>query len=429
MIRWIAALCVCFATVVVADDRPNVVVILADDLGYADLSCQGSKQAKTPNIDTIATNGIRFTDGYVSCPVCSPSRAGLLTGRYQQRFGLEFNPRPEAEHFGLPVDQVTIADVMKKAGYATGMIGKWHEGNEPQFHPNRRGFDEYYGFLGGHHPYIDFKNIVRNETPVDDSGYLTDAFGREAVAFVDRHKSQPFFLYLAFNAVHTPLQATQKYLDRVPDIRAPKRQKMLAMLSAMDDAVGELLKKLDDEKLTEKTLVIFLSDNGGETPSNASRNEPLSGIKGELLEGGIREPFMVQWKSHIKPGQVSSVPIISLDIFPTVAAVAGAAVPENIDGKNLKPLLTGESNAQVHDALYWRYGTQSAIRVGDWKLENFKLTGRRLYNLKDDLAENHDLSAADPDRVQQMQAMYDQWNSQNRPPKWAGKEKEDAGEH
>src|SRR5207248_3208671 len=210
----------------------------------------------------------------------------------------------------------------------TGMVGKWHEGGEPAFRPNKRGFDEFFGFLGGAHPYLRWNGIFRNDEPVrDESGYLTDAFAREAVAFVDRHKSQSFFLYLPFNAVHQPLQVTQNYLDRFPDIRNEKRRKLLAMLSAMDDGVGLLLKKLVDEKLTERTLIFFISDNGGPTQGNGPRNHPLNGVKGEVLEGGIREPFLIQWKSHIKPGQVIDAPMISLDIFPTACAATGAALP------------------------------------------------------------------------------------------------------
>jgi len=429
MIRFALATCVLLASsFVLAADRPNIIVIVADDLGYADLGCQGSSQAKTPNIDSLAANGARFTDAYVSCPVCSPTRAGILTGRYQERFGHEFNPGPNApKNFGLPLDQITIADVMKKSGYATGIVGKWHEGSEPQFRPNRRGFDEFFGFLGGAHPYLRFGGICRNDEPVqDESGYLTDAFAREAVAFVDRHKSHPFFLYLPFNAVHQPLQVTQNYLDRFPDIRMEKRRKLLAMLSAMDDGVGLLLKKLADEKLTEKTLIFFISDNGGPTQGNGSRNDPLSGVKGEVLEGGIREPFFIKWKSHIKPGQVIDAPVISLDIFPTASAATGAALPNDrtIDGKNLLPMLLGESHDPPHESLYWRFGAQSAIRTGEWKLERVgQHSPPRLYNLKTDITEKTDLASQQPDRVKQMQADYDAWNKQNEPPRWPGKKK------
>src|SRR5687767_14843207 len=252
--------------------KPNIIVIVADDLGYADVGAQGiSKDVRTPNIDSIAKNGVRFTNGYVSCPVCAPTRAGLMTGRYQQRFGFEFNPGPnEAENFGLPTDQVTLAQALKDAGYATAMVGKWHLGFRPEMHPNKRGFDEFFGFLAGGHPYNEVgegKNaLLRNDKPLDSIDYLTDAFGKEAAAFVDRAAGaraesggagKPLFLYLAFNAVHTPMQVPKKYLDRFADVQDTKRKTMLAMLSAMDDAVGQVTASLAKHKQDGNTLIAF----------------------------------------------------------------------------------------------------------------------------------------------------------------------------
>ena len=300
-----------------ADSRPNIVYIIADDLGYADIGAQGlSKDVKTPNIDAIAKAGVRFTSGYVSCPVCAPTRAGLLTGRYQQRFGFEFNPGPKAaDTFGLPADQVTLAEALKDAGYATGMVGKWHLGTRPEMHPNERGFDEFYGFLGGAHDYNKAGKgtnaLLRNREPVRLTGYLTDAFGREASAFVDRHggaraqagdAGKPFFLYLTFNAVHTPMQSPKRYLERFPDVKNKQRRTMLAMLSAMDDAVGQVTAALAKHGQDGNTLIVFHADNGGPTKGNGSLNTPLSGFKGGVREGGISVPFLMRWTASLTAG-------------------------------------------------------------------------------------------------------------------------------
>ena len=346
--------------------RPNIIVIVADDLGYADLGCQGCKDIPTPNIDTLAQNGVRFTSGYVSCPVCSPTRAGLMTGRYQQRFGHEFNPGPVARassNFGLPLTEVTLADRLKAAGYATGMVGKWHLGTQPAYQPQQRGFDEFFGFLGGAHSYLNAlangaNPIRRGTTPVYEKEYLTDAFSREALAFIDRHQKEAFFLYLPFNAVHAPLEGARKYLDRFANIQNDKRRTFAAMLSAMDDAVGAVLTKLRQAGIEQETLIFFFSDNGGPTRQTTSRNDPLRGFKGQVLEGGIRIPFLIQWKSHLPAGMVYERPVISLDILPTAVAAAGIELPPEakLDGVSLLPYLNGEKSGQPHEALYWRYG-------------------------------------------------------------------------
>ena len=277
-----------------AGQRPNIILILADDLGYSGVGVQGCADIPTPSIDSIAKNGVRFTHGYVSAPLCSPTRAGLMTGRYQQRFGHETNPGPISQgppDFGLSLDEPTIAERLKKLGYATGMFGKWHLGFQPQFHPTKRGFDEFYGFLGGGHSYIPGSrrmndgSIQRGTKPVEEKDYLTDALAREALSFIDRHKSEPFFVYLPFNAVHAPMEAGQKYLDRFENIKDDLRRTHAAMLSAMDDAIGGVLNKLRELNLEEKTLVIFLSDNGGPTPQTTSSNAPLRGFKAQALEG------------------------------------------------------------------------------------------------------------------------------------------------
>jgi arylsulfatase A-like enzyme len=422
--------------------RPNIVIILADDLGYGDLGFQGGKDIPTPNLDALAGQGVRCTNGYVTGPYCSPTRAALLTGRYQQRFGHEFNPgEGPAGEFGLPLTQTTLADRLKSAGYATGLVGKWHLGDLPKYHPTKRGFDEFFGFLGGAHPYLGEKgvNLQRGTEAIRESAYLTDAFGREAVAFIDRHQGHPFFLELAFNAVHTPMQASDDRLSRFASIADERRRKYAAMLSAMDEAVGKVLAKLRSAGLEENTLIFFLSDNGGPTmvgtTINASKNDPLRGSKRTTLEGGVRVPFVVRWKGKLPEGKVYDRPLIQLDILPTALAAAGVAVEPSwgLDGVNLLPHLNGESKADPHDALFWRLGEQAAIRRGDWKLVRYDQTadtskpargGRppvtpfRLYDLNHDIGESHDLSAEKPEKVKELREAWDAWNAQLARPLW-----------
>jgi arylsulfatase A-like enzyme len=408
--------------------RPNIVLIVADDLGYADIGAQGiSKDVRTPHIDALAAAGTRLTNGYVSCPVCSPTRAGLMTGRYQQRFGHEFNPGPnEAETFGLPVDQVTLAQVLKDAGYATGMVGKWHLGFRPEMHPTQRGFDEFFGFLAGAHGYDAVGQgrnaLLRGTTPVESTDYLTDAFGREAAAFVERHAGgdKPFFLYLAFNAVHTPMQAPPKYLERFAGVADEKRRTMLAMLSAMDDAVGLVTDELRKAGAADDTLVFFLTDNGGPTRGNGSLNTPLRGTKGSTYEGGIRVPFLVTWPGRVPAGRVYEAPAIALDVFPTALAAAGAAPPrgETLDGVDLLPHLAGRAGAAPHDALYWRFGSQWAVREADYKLVRGGPEGVQLFDLSSDVGETNDLIAAKPDVAERLRAKYEAWNATLERPRW-----------
>jgi len=408
--------------------KPNIVLIVADDLGYGELSCQGAKDISTPNIDSIARGGVRFTNGYVSCPVCSPTRAGLMTGRYQQRFGHEFNPGPEEQaqdQFGLPLTEITIANRLKSLGYATGMVGKWHLGYKPELHPMKRGFGEFFGFLGGAHQYLETSarrtaRIMRGTEIITEKEYLTDAFAREAVAFIDRRKAAPFFLYLPFNAVHAPLEAIEKYLDRFASVADLRRRTFLAMQSAMDDAVGRVLSKLRQEKLEENTLIFFISDNGGPTLSTSSGNGPLRGYKGMVLEGGIRVPYMVQWKGRIPAGKISDQPVISLDIHPTAVAAAGGSIPASakLDGVNLLPHLAGKAAGQPHEALYWRFGPQAAIRKGTWKVDMLAGAAPQLFNLAEDIGEAKDLASAQPEKLRELKAAYDAWNSQLAEPKW-----------
>ncbi len=419
--------------------KPNIIVLLADDLGYADTSMHGSKDIKTPNIDAIAKNGVRCTNGYVSAPYCSPTRAGLLTGRYQQRFGHEFNPviAKNGGKDGLPLDERTMADLLRAAGYVTGLIGKWHLGEEDAQQPPSRGFNDFYGFLTGAHSYLDAddKNqgpIMRgkNKAPLD--GYLTDVLAKEATQFIDRNKEKPFFLYLAFNAVHTPMEAPDAAMKEFANVKDEKRRTYLAMARKLDDAIGQVLAKLRELNLEEDTLVFFLSDNGGPTTKfapNGSLNFPLRGSKGDTWEGGIRVPFLVMWKGKLPAGKTYDQPVISLDILPTSLAAAKAAqkLDKALDGVNLLPFLDGNKAEAPHDALFWRFGSQMAIRKGDWVLvkpsmgtkeyENIAKTAM-LFNLKDDIGQKNDLAAQQPDRVRAMQAEWDRWNAGLMAPRW-----------
>lgn len=414
-----------------AAQKPNIVMIVADDLGYADIGVQAvSKDVRTPNIDSIARDGVRFTAGYVSCPVCSPSRAGFLTGRYQEKFGHEANPLPKFDKiFGLPTDQTTIADELKRNGYATGAFGKWHLGDAPRFRPQKRGFDEFFGFIGGMHSYTragtGVYRLRRGDTPVEQKEYLTDAITDEVVSFIQHHKSEPFFAYVPYNAVHVPQEAPDKYQDRFPDVKDTKRKLMLAMLSAEDDGVGKILGTLRKNHLDENTLVIFFSDNGGPTQGNASRNTPFRGFKGQVWEGGIRIPFMMRWTTHIPPAQVIDKPVISLDIFPTALAAAGIAPRKELklDGVNLLPWLTSKQSTSPHDVLFWRFKPAWAVRAGNYKLV-FPLgdTKTYLFDLASDPGEQNDLSAKKPEVVQQLQTKFDTWNSQNMKPRWPGRQ-------
>ena len=424
--------------------KPNLLIILADDLGYGELSCQGfTTQIPTPQVDSLARNGVLFTSGYVSGPYCSPTRAGLMTGRYQQRYGHEFNPGPvqtASTTFGLPLDEKTIGDHLKAAGYATGWFGKSHLGYEPQFHPLKRGFDEYFGFLGGAHSYLDAmadasNPILRGTERVSSIEYTTDAFAREAVNFIEKNRRQPWFCYLSFNAVHAPLQSLEKYLSRFSGIEDTRRRTFAAMLSAMDDGVGAVLAKVREHKLEENTLIFFLSDNGGPTMQTTSGNGPLRGFKAQTWEGGIRVPWMMQWKGRIPAGKVEDRPVIQLDILPTALSAAGVKImPEwKLDGVDLLPYVAGKETGVPHEALYWRFGQQMAIRMGDWKLvkgigskgvegtERFGKAGTadaELYNLAQDMGEKNNLADKEPARVKELAAAWEKWNSELVDPKW-----------
>ncbi|MGH6689881.1 MAG: sulfatase [Longimicrobiales bacterium] len=421
---------------------PNIVVIVADDMGYADIGVHGSRDIPTPNIDALAKNGIRFTDAYVSGPYCSPTRAGLLTGRYPQRFGHEFNlgGGPERD-IGLPLAETTLADRLKAAGYRTALFGKWHLGASPRFHPMERGFDEFFGFLLGAHSYtgigVEGNPILEGRTRVTEMTYLTDVLGDRAVDFVRRHASQPFFLYLAFNAVHTPMHATDKYLARFANIADTQRRAYAAMLSAMDDGIGKTLAALREHNIEGNTLIFFFSDNGGPTMAtttvNGSSNAPLRGSKRQTWEGGIRVPFIIQWKGHLPAGTTYSQPIIQLDVLPTALAAAGVEMQSGwkLDGVNLLPFLSGRASSSPHEALYWRLGGTMAVRKGQWKLVKTSdgplqadhtvlsdLSAAELYNLTDDIGETRNLAAAQPGKVKELIEAWQRWNRELATPLW-----------
>jgi arylsulfatase A-like enzyme len=406
--------------------RPNILLIVGDDMGYADVGFHGCKDIPTPHLDALAASGVRFTNGYVSGPYCSPTRAGLLTGRYQQRFGHEFNGGGAGG--GLPVSETTIANRLKAAGYATALVGKWHLGANDAMHPQKRGFDEFFGFLGGAHSYFDRMGFLRGTEQIKEMDYATDAFGREAVSFIERKKGAPWFLYLAFNAVHTPMHATDDRLKKFAHIADEQRRIYAAMMFAMDEAIGRVRKALADSGQEQNTLVYFISDNGGpDMPGvtvNGSINEPLRGSKRTTLEGGIRVPFVVSWPGRIKPG-VFEQPAIQLDLNVTALAVAGIDVkPEwKLDGVNLLPFLTGTRTGAPHDVLYWRFGDQMAIRMGDYKLVRYDMnvetrTGGKqpasdvkLYNLASDIGEKKNLFATMPAKAKELQTKWDAWNA------------------
>ena len=419
--------------------RPNILILLADDLGYADLGIQGSKEIPTPHIDSLAHNGVRFTSGYVSSAMCSPSRAGLLTGRSQSRFGHDINWEPEwpvdpDDVRGLPLTEKTIADHLKPAGYRTGVVGKWHLGEAPPFHPNQRGFDEFFGFIGGGHNYFTAHyrespplnhyntRLERNGAPQPAApGYLTTVLGEESAAFIHRHRGRPWLLYAAFNAPHTPLQATPELLERVRHIKDEKRRTYAAMVVGLDDAIGRILRQLRDDGLEERTLVFFLSDNGGPPEDNASDNTPLRGRKGQMWEGGIRVPFLAQWKGVLPAGKTDDRAVSSMDILPTALAAAGTAgvASPPLDGVDLLPYLTGKEAGDPHDLLFWRIAERGiwAVRGGDHKLVK---QGERthLYHLPKDIREARNLDGKMPGVQARLQKAFDEWHATLPQPRW-----------
>lgn len=408
-----------------ADERPNILVILVDDAGYADFGFMGCKDLETPNIDRLAAQGVIFSDAHVSSSVCGPSRAGLLTGRYQQRFGFECNPNNSYD--SIPRTEQTIANAMKAAGYATAAFGKWHLGDRDGYKPNDRGFDYYWGFLSGARSYFPneeqdrpgaYPSIRENDEHRTFEGYLTDCLGKETVQYIDRQKDkkQPFFIYWAPNAVHTPMEATEEDLQRYT---GHERQTLAAMTWALDRAVGTIIDKLEQEQLLDNTLIFFLSDNGG-AHNNQSSNLPLKGFKGNEYEGGHRVPFFVFWPRKLKPGRFDGL-TSSLDIFSTACAVAqldNYQETYRLDGVNLLPFLLQEQSGAPHDQLFWRKDKMAAARYGAYKMLRVEGLGYRLYNLQDDLGETADLQQTQTGVFRDMQAGMQGWEKNLLPPAW-----------
>ena len=410
-----------------AEKPPNVIVIFTDDHGYADLSCQEVlPDVRTPNIDSLAIDGVRMTNGYITAPQCVPSRGGLLTGRYQNKFGLEINGNRQRWQDGFG-DALTIAERLKKAGYATGMAGKWHLG-QPTHIPSH-GFDQVFAKNANRPGTANF-DLDGKDVPLgpESTGmYHLDACSAAASAFITRYKDQPFFFYLAYRAPHVPLDAPKKYLNRFPGEMPERRRKALAMMSAVDDGVGQIMETLRKHDLEEDTLIFFISDNGAplkihkeDAPGigpgwDGSLNDPLNGEKGTLMEGGIRTPFVVYWKDTLPAGKTYDQPVISLDVAATVNALAGLKEDAQLDGVNLMPYLTGRNQAAPHEALYWRWSGQIAIRKGKWKY--VALEDREyLFNLDKDISESKNLLPENKKLAAALRADWDKWSQTLKPP-------------
>ena len=411
---------------------PNIIVIISDDQGYADVGFHGSKEIFTPNIDRIAKNGVVFTEGYVSYAVCSPSRAGLITGKYQNRFGYTRNIllAPKDSLMGLPLSEQTLPDVLNNVDYKTKAIGKWHLGAHESLVPERRGFDEFFGFLIGGHRYFpedltinDLKEARRqmdgyvtkiydNGKRIDTKKYLTEELSDNAVKFIDDNSDNPFFIYLSYNAPHTPLQATQRDLERNSHIDIEKRRTYAAMVSSMDDGIGLILDKLEEKNISDNTIVIFFSDNGGVEWYNFSDNGPLRGIKGDFFEGGIRVPFVMQWPKKIRAGIKYDKPIIALDIFATVASAAKAEkyIKNKIDGVNLLPYLNGDKNESPHEYLYWKNPDKDIDVVRDERYKYLRIKNEEyVFDLKNDMSEESNIIDSSKPIYNRLKSKFKEW--------------------
>jgi arylsulfatase B len=428
--------------------KPNILLILVDDMGYGDLGCYGSREIPTPSIDALASAGVRCTQGYVSSSVCAPSRAGLMTGRYQNRFGFEHNPTYESplpgEQIGLPKDERTIADRLKAGGYHTACIGKWHLGETAAWQrPNARGFDYFFGMLGGYHHYfptIRKHHLYRNTEPVTciDEPYLTDWLTTEAIDFITRVPAgEPWFVYLAYNTPHTPLEAKEEDLQRFAHIPDQTRRTYCAMQHCLDENVGRLIRHLRNTGQWDNTFIVFLSDNGGACDVNRAINAPLRGQKSTKLEGGLRVPFIFTWPATLPAGERYDQPLIALDLLPTFLAAAGLPPPQaeqqrlrnpkekkttrHFDGVDLLPYLRGQRGQdRPHQTLYLRRALWgAAIRHGDWKLLRLPDRAPELYDLANDISERTNLARQHPEKVAELMAkLYDWEMSLERNPMW-----------
>ena len=434
------------ASFVVAAEKPNVVILFSDDAGYADFgfqpNCVAEMKKLTPNIDTIAKDGARLSNAYMSGSVCSPSRAGLMTGRYQQRFGYD-NNLPPGHQSGLPLTETFGAKRMQELGYETALIGKWHLGYPKEMHPNKRGFDWFYGLLQGARRYFPIDNVSKhqvildNSTPTKEEGYVTDRLGDAACKFITKNKDKPFFLFVSFTAPHSPNQPKKEDAERTAHIEKKGRANYAGLIVSLDDNVGKILAQLKKDGLDKNTLVIFTNDNGGQTATGAN-NSPLSGRKGTMLEGGIRVPWAMRWTGKIKPGTVIDDPIISLDILPTMVEMSGTEAKKewNLDGTSILSRVTGKADSLAERPLYWRqHGSKGdrSMREGKWKIHHARRDGEapKLYDLGKDIGEQNDLAAKHPDVYQSMIVKLDKWESQLKEPLWGpganGKELQKKG--
>ncbi|TXE07225.1 sulfatase [Seonamhaeicola algicola] len=425
----------------VVAQKPNILFIFSDDAGYADFGFQGSKDFSTPNLDALAKTGVKFTQAYVSAAVCGPSRAGLLTGKYQQKFGFEENnvkgymsssSRYLGDKMGLPLNQVTVADYLKKLGYKTAVFGKWHMGHADEFHPLKRGFDEFVGFRSGARSYwayndedpsgeiekyLEYGFGKYNEQP---EKYMTDILADETVAFIERNKERPFFAYLSFNAVHTPMEARKDDLEKVPTHLTGRRRTLAAMTIGMDRAIGRVLNKIKELGLSKNTLIVFSNDNGGPSDTNHSSNHPLSGTKANHLEGGIRVPFLMSWQGVLTPNTIYNNPVSTLDLLPTFVNVAGgnASQIDGLDGVDLLPFVKGEINEKPHKTLFWKKENRAAVRHNEWKLIRFPDRPAELYNIEEDISEVNDLASEKPELVRELYKKLFEWELTLDRPLW-----------
>lgn len=428
-----------------ANKRPNVVLILADDLGSADVSFSRCEDFQTPNIDRIAHEGVQCTDAHISAPYSGPSRCGLNTGRYQQRFGAEMNLGndtydKDGKPLGVPLDEMMLSELLHKNGYTTCAVGKWHMGADKSLWPNKRGFDYFYGFSGGHFNYWGLRMNANKKTqpnrlddyiqengievPASKSTYLTDDFTDKTVDFINNNAKgdKPMYMYVAYNAPHGPYQAPKKYLDRTKHIFEPVRSVYAAMILALDDGVGRIRKALEENGVADNTIFIFLSDNGG---TENAMNYPLRARKGNMFEGGTYTPFAMSWPGHIKAGSKYNEAITSLDLFPTIAAAAKINTDKQckkpLDGVDLVPYLTGKKKGEPNHKLFWRAenGMEFAARIGDYKIvKRYYQDSLLLFNIKKDRIEQYDIAAQYPDLVNSMLKDYKAWDKQMIDDRW-----------
>ncbi|MEO0530587.1 MAG: sulfatase-like hydrolase/transferase [Planctomycetota bacterium] len=403
-----------------AEDRPNIVLLFADDAGYADFGFQGSKHFRTPHLDMLASSGVVLKTLYTSAAVCGPSRAGLLTGRYQQRFGFEENNVPGwmspsskllGDEMGLPLSEQTIADHLQSLGYRTAVFGKWHLGATEALHPLSRGFDEFVGFRGGARTYFALNHPGRPENRLErgrgtyreHEGYLTDALAEEACDFIRRHRDRPFFAFVSFNAVHAPMEADPADAATFANLKGTRRTAAQMMLS-LDRACGRIVDQLAELGLEENTLVVFTNDNGGPMDRNGSSNYPLSGVKGTHLEGGIRVPGVAVWPGRLPAGETYEEPVSTLDLLPTFVAAGGGDTDaiDGLDGVNVLPFLIGEASGRPHETLYWKCESRAAIRDGDWKLIRYPDRPAELFDVMSDPGEQQDLAIEHPERTREL---------------------------